>query len=169
MAILGRKDRDRIFSKHYSLNLIRKLKNSDPSIAKEIQQLFYASYLVEAKLLGAKEFPPLNRKLEDYQETETNFYGFHKGEEITGIIELTLEEDRIEIDSLVVHPDHFRQGIAQQLLEFALESLDYNFFRVETGAENEPAIRLYKKLGFEEERQWDTFFGIRKVSFVLKK
>ena len=151
------------------MNLIRKLNNNDPAIAKEIQQLFHASYLVEAKLLGAKEFPPLNRKLEDYQESETDFYGFHKEEEIAGIIEITFESDRIEIDSLVVDPNHFRQGIAQKLLHYVLNSFDQGMFRVETGAENEPAIRLYKKLGFKEERQWDTFFGIRKVSFVLKK
>ena len=36
---------------------------------------------------------------------------------------------------------------------------------VETGVDNEPVIKLYKKLGFKEVKQWDTDFGIRKVLF----
>ena len=36
-------------------------------------------------------------------------------------------------------------------------------FTVETGIDNRPAIKLYTSLGFEEQRQWDTDHGVRKV------
>jgi len=43
--------------------------------------------------------------------------------------------------------------------------IDSAMCTVETGLKNVPAIRLYKKLGFEEVEQWDLPIGIRKVKF----
>ncbi len=50
-------------------------------------------------------------------------------------------------------------------MEFVLNSFDSKLFIVETGAENEPAIELYRKLDFIEVKQWDTDHGVRKIKF----
>ena len=72
------------------------------------------------------------------------------------------------IQSLVVSPKFFRQGVAQKLMEFVLESCDSKLFTVETGLENRPATELYRKFGFVEVKQWDTGHGVRKIKFEKK-
>lgn len=68
----------------------------------------------------------------------------------------------------MVDPRFFRQGIANKLMEFTLNTFNSNLFVVETGLENEPASKLYKKFGFVEVKQWDTDHGIKKVKFEKK-
>ena len=70
-----------------------------------------------------------------------------------------------DINSLVVSPTFFRQGIARKLMEFVFHTFDSNLFVVETGLENGPANELYKKFDFKEVKQWNTDHGIRKIKF----
>ena len=60
-----------------------------------------------------------------------------------------LKHPTLDIHRLIVHPNHFRRGIAQHLLEFVLKlELNAKSYIVQTGALNLPAIGLYQKLGF---------------------
>jgi ribosomal protein S18 acetylase RimI-like enzyme len=145
--------------------MIEKLKNSDLLIAKKIQIVFQASYKIEAKLLNATNFPPLQRTLENYIQSKTAFYGYSKNGELAAVVEINTDHDFIRIRSLVVHPDFFRRGIAGKLIEFVFETFESNLFIVETGLANGPATKLYEKFGFVAVHQWDTDFGIRKVKF----
>jgi len=120
---------------------------------------------VEADLLNATDFPPLSRQLDEFLNSNTEFYGLFKGSETVAIVELKSDETNTDIHSLVVHPDHFRQGLGRELMQFVFSTFDSESFTVETGLENEPATKLYKQLGFVEQEQWDTPFGIRKISF----
>ena len=145
--------------------MIEKLKNSDLEIAKKMQLIFQASYKVEAILLNATNFPPLKRTLENYTESNTEFYGYSIKEVLAAVVEIDTNNNYILIRSLVVHPDFFRQGIAGKLLTFVFETFKSNLFVVETGLENGPATELYEKFGFVEVHQWDTNHGIRKIKF----
>jgi len=145
--------------------MIEKLKNKNPEIAIKIRSVFQASYAIEAKLLNAIDFPPLKRPLESYIESNNDFIGYIKNEELAAVIEIDQNNKHTHIQSLVVHPNFFRQGIARKLMEFVLNFYNSNTFMVETGVENEPASLLYKKLGFKEVKQWDTIYGIRKIRF----
>ena len=145
--------------------MIEKLKNSDLEIAKKMQLIFQASYKVEAILLNATNFPPLKRTLENYTESNTEFYGYSINEVLAAVVEIDTNNNYILIRSLVVHPDFFRQGIAGKLLTFVFETFKSNLFVVETGLENGPATELYEKFGFVEVHQWDTNHGIRKIKF----
>jgi ribosomal protein S18 acetylase RimI-like enzyme len=53
----------------------------------------------------------------------------------------------------MVHPDHFRKGIATSLLK-ALEESEaaIRAMVVCTGADNTPAIQLYQRFGFKKVR-----------------
>ena len=103
--------------------MIEKLKNSDLVMAKKIQIVFQASYKIEAKLLNATNFPPLQRTLENYIQSKTAFYGYSKNGELAAVVEINTDHDFILIRSLVVHPDFFRRGIAGKLIEFFFQNL----------------------------------------------
>jgi len=145
--------------------LIKKLQHRNLQTAKKIRIVFQASYAIEAKLLKATDFPPLKRTIENFLESNTEFYGYFKGEVLAAVVEINHTSQFTHIQSLVVHPDYFRLGIASKLIEFVFKFYDTGLFIVETGVDNGPATKLYLNAGFIEVKQWDTEFGIRKIKF----
>lgn len=148
--------------------MIERLDNKDWDISEKIRSVFQVSYAVEAELLNAIDFPPLKRKLEEFINSNTTFFGYLKDEELAGVVEIEQTDQAIDINSLVVDPRFFRQGIGWKLMEYVLASFDTRLFTVETGVGNGPASALYLKLGFVEVKQWDTEFGVRKIRFEKK-
>jgi len=130
--------------------MIERLQNNDIEISKKIRSVFQASYKIEAKLLNATDFPPLKRSLKNYVNSSTEFFGYFKDQELAGVIEIEHNNNFTDINSLVVDPNFFRQGIARKLMEFVFNSFDSKLFVVETGLENGPATKLYKKFDFKE-------------------
>ena len=145
--------------------MIQKLQNNNIEIAEKIRAVFQLSYKIEAELLNAVDFPPLKRTIENFVISETAFFGYLKEKELAAVIEVTTNNEFTHINSLVVDPRFFRQGIAKKMMEFVFETLDSKLFIVETGLENGPATQLYKKFGFQEVKQWDTDHGVRKIKF----
>ncbi len=148
--------------------MISKINHTKITVAQQIRAVFQLSYAVEAELLQAVDFPPLKRTVNDFLESTTSFYAYFQKEEMAAVLELKQMEKHTHIQSLVVNPKYFRQGIGSQLVAFALAD-DVQLFIVETGVDNIPAIRLYEKFGFQETHQWDTNHGVRKVKFEIKK
>ena len=146
--------------------MIKLLDNKTETIAQKIRALFQVSYKVEAELLGAEEnFPPLKRKLLDFIICNNEFYGYCVKNELAAVIEIKSDEYQTHIQSLVVDPKFFRQGIARHLIEFVFSNYKTPMFMVETGVDNGPAKKLYLKHGFKEVKQWNTDIGIRKVRY----
>ena len=149
--------------------MIQKLNHQDPDIAKQIRAVFQVSYAIEAELLNAVDFPPLKRSLEEYMETETQFYGFWKADALAAVVEIRPYKNSTHIQSLVVDPTYFRQGLGKQLVEFTFDNFGTELFHVETGAANRPAILLYEKMGFEIIKKYLTDHGITKVRLEKTK
>ena len=145
--------------------MIIKINNKRNKIAKEIRDIFQASYTVEAELLKAIDFPPLKRTISQFLNSNSEFYAYYLIKNIAGVIEIENDEDLTHIQSLVVHPKYFRTGIGRKLVQFILDNYKAKIFTVETGIDNHPAIKLYKRFGFQEQEQWDTNHGVRKVRF----
>lgn len=148
--------------------MVSRLDNDHIDVAEKLHALFQSSYAVEAKILGATNFPPLKRPIESYTRSNNAFYGVIENGIIAGAIEIEHGKGYVDINSLVVAPNYFRRSIASKLLTFTFEHYDVERFVVETGVKNIPAIKLYQKFGFTEIRQWETDFGIRKVQFERK-
>jgi len=148
--------------------MIKQLQNKEIETSNKIRSVFQLSYAVEAKLLNAIDFPPLKRSLESYLNSDNTFFGFFKTQELAGVIEIDQNHNTIHIQSLVVNPKFFKQGIASKLIEFVFNRFDSELFTVETGVKNGPATKLYKKFDFKEVNQWDTDHGIRKIKFERK-
>ena len=149
--------------------MIKKLDHTNQAIATKMRIVFQESYAIEAKLLNAINFPPLQRPLQSYIESTTTFFGYHIKDEIVGIIEVSPKEKTTHINSLVVSPHFFRQGIGRELMNYILQKFSSKVVTVETGLENIPASKLYTSFHFKEVKQWDTDHGVRKIRFKLSR
>ncbi len=129
--------------------------------AQDVLELQKLSYRIEADLIGSNLIPGLHETLAQLQESGETFYGFFEAQILCGAISYKLEHHTLDIHRLVVHPDHFRKGIARSLLEFVLK-LELHAKRciVQTGALNLPAIGLYQKMGFLELEQLEVIPGL---------
>jgi hypothetical protein len=94
--------------------MIKKLQNNDVEVSKKIRSVFQLSYKIEAELLNAIDFPPLKRPLENYVNSETEFFGYLKNKELAGVIEIKHNNNFTHINSLVVSPNFFRQKGLQE-------------------------------------------------------
>ena len=56
--------------------MIIKINNKRNKIAKEIRDIFQASYTIEAEMLKAIDFPPLKRKVSDFMKSKNFFYAY---------------------------------------------------------------------------------------------
>ena len=149
--------------------MIKKLDHTNLAIATKMRVVFQESYAVEAALLNATNFPPLQRPLESYIKSTTTFFGYHIKDEIVGIVEVSSKEKTTHINSLVVSPHFFRQGIGRELMNYILQNFSSKVVTVETGLENIPASKLYTSFHFKEVKQWDTDHGVRKIRFKLRQ
>ena len=145
--------------------MVIKINNKETKIAEEIRAIFQVSYAVESEILKAVDFPPLKRTVSQFMDTNSEFYAYYLTRNIAGVIEIDNHQDITHIQSLVVDPKYFRKGIGRKLVQFTLDTYKSKLFTVETGTDNEPAIKLYENLGFQELKQWNTNHGIRKVRF----
>lgn len=150
--------------------MIQLISHRQPEQAARIYQVFQRAYPYEARLLGVKDdiFPPLKRSIEAIQLSDTHFYGYFESNFLAGVVELTIGENT-RINSFVVDPNYFKQGIGSRMMQVVLENEDTNKFIVETGKQNVPAIALYKKFGFEIVREYDLPQGIVKVVMELDR
>ncbi|WP_366249875.1 GNAT family N-acetyltransferase [Terribacillus aidingensis] len=83
------------------------------------------------------------------QHCEENFYGYYENEKLCGVVSIKVDDDVVDIHRLIVHPYHFRKGIAQLLLNFIETKFQVETIKVATGSKNTPAVSFYKKNGFQ--------------------
>lgn len=149
--------------------MIRTLNHKNQQVAHAIRSVFQASYAIEAKLLNATDFPPLKRTVKEFLDSNNAFYGFYKEKKLAAVVEVKAEENNTHIQSLVVHPNFFRQGIGSTLVQFVLDTYTTKTITVETGLANEPAKDLYYGFHFGKVREYDTEQGIRKIAFLMRR
>ena len=148
--------------------MIESLNHRLESVANEIYLVFQASYRIEAGLVGSDDFPPLRRSASHIRSSNSQFLGERIGVDLASVIEFSRSEEDLSIDSLVVHPQYFRRGLASRILQALLAKDGWKNADVETAAANKPALVLYEKMGFTESKRWQTDDGIEKVQLMLE-
>ncbi len=137
--------------------MIHRVDPADPAIAAALVALQRAAYAVEAALLGVPSLPPMTQTPEAFAAARLEVLAASTagdGHEprrpaLTGFVAWRREGDTVDIHRLVVHPDHFRKGIASRLLDaLDAEEAGARRFLVGTGAANAPALALYERRGF---------------------
>ena len=148
--------------------MIAFIKHKQIEEAQNIRRLFQCSYKVEALLLGAINFPPLSRPLEEFYNCPNDFVGYYEDHKLVAAVEMKNEVSSMHIQSLVVDPNYFRKGIARKLIAFVLDHYDAHEFTVETGRDNAPARKLYEGFDFILEKSYTATEKIIKVRYRRK-
>jgi ribosomal protein S18 acetylase RimI-like enzyme len=133
------------------------LDHRQPGVARRIHAVLIPAYEQEAALLQATHFAPLDRTAQDIVTSLDCYLGAFRGDRLVGVAALAPDDDpgQIQITTLIVHPQHQRQGTATALMAAVLAQAPDAVFSVATGAKNAPALALYRALGFVEYR-WGT-------------
>lgn len=129
---------------------ITPLNHRDAATAARIHAVLLPAYAQEAQLLGARDFPPMRRSAADIQAEEAFYLGALDGDSLLGALALGPDEEpgQLLIGTLVVHPAQQRRGVARALLAEMLRQGAGTAFAVATGADNLPALALYRGAGF---------------------
>ena len=149
--------------------MIKKIDIRNPKLSEEVLSVQIPSYKVEAQLIDFYDIPPLMDSVSALQRCVETFYGCYLDGELSGVISIKAEEGLIDIHRLMVHPQHFRKGIAKRLLDF-IESVgegDVTII-VSTGSRNGPAISFYEKNGFIKTGETKVMEGFSITSFKKK-
>ncbi|WP_322924907.1 GNAT family N-acetyltransferase [Paenibacillus campi] len=148
--------------------MIRQCSLQDDDIVRQIWGLQHIAYRIEAELIGAKELPPLLDTLESLRRCGETFYAeFDEDDEIKGVVAVECERPgTLTISRMMVHPTYARQGIGSQLLEHVFSRYpDVPLYIVATGTRNEPAVKLYRKQGFEPIEAFEVTPGVELTTF----
>ncbi len=118
---------------------------SDLMVAGQVFALQRSAYRVEVDLIGFDGIPPLHETLEELIAQPLEWIGMRAGGRIVAALAYVVDDGVLDIDRLVVDPNHFGRGYGSMLVESVLE---HPRVIVSTGTANLPARRLYEKLGF---------------------
>lgn len=139
------------------------------AVAEEIHRLQLASYKVEAEIIGSDQIPPLRETIEDIQTSKETYIGCFLENQIAGALSYEIMGNTLIICKLMVHPIHFRKGIASQLLSYLIQKEEYiPVIKVSTGAKNVPAKKVYTNFGFQEKETIEIEKGLF-ITFFTKK
>lgn len=146
--------------------MLKKLDQTNYMTAMQIMNLQKASYQIEADMIGFYEIPTLKDTMESIQKSDEIFYGYYTRETLAGLISYKVYDKVLDIHRVAVHPQFFRQGIAQKLLDY-VEGLEDDLMKILvcTGKENLPAVNLYFKNGFKKIKDTQIGEGIYLTEF----
>jgi ribosomal protein S18 acetylase RimI-like enzyme len=135
--------------------MIKKINIKDRNAAEQVLGVQLPAYKIEAEIIGYPDLPPLKDTANTLQITGETFFGYFIGEELCGAVSFKQEKGVLDIHRLIVHPEYFRKGIAQKLLNYIERRPMIKKMIVTTGAKNTPAVAFYLKNGFKEVKKID--------------
>lgn len=130
--------------------MISQINHHDKNIAKQILNVQIPAYKVEAELIGFDGIPQLKDTVETIVASPEIYIGYMIENNLVAFLSYTKVADEYQICRLVVHPTHFKKGIARKIVKYFLKEIVNHHQKVivSTGADNIPAINLYESEGF---------------------
>jgi ribosomal protein S18 acetylase RimI-like enzyme len=138
----------------------------DPTSVHAVLTLQLAAYRVEARLLGVEDLPPMLDQAHDLLGCGETFLAETSPDgALAGVVAFTVANAEVEICRLMVDPARFRRGTGRRLLAAVeAEVPGWRCMRVTTGSGNEPALALYRGVGFEVVASRPVREGLRLVT-----
>lgn len=152
--------------------MIQLVNHNDEKVAESILSIQLPAYKVEADLIGFDGIPQLLDTVENIKSSNEQFLGKLDGSKLVGFLSYEGTEELIDICRLVVDPNHFRKGIASELLSYLLNVYgNEKKIVVSTGAKNTPAITLYERHNFTKivDVEIEPDFFITQLRYERKK
>jgi ribosomal protein S18 acetylase RimI-like enzyme len=153
---------------------IRELDLTDGPTAAAVHRTGRSAYAVEAGLIGFDGIPALRESLAELRERPLRWLGAVPAAGTVAAFVAWQDEGPqagpVEIDRVCVDPTWFRRGLATRLLDHLMHDLapDRDMV-VTTGAANQPAVALYRRLGFTRTADFEPVLGLRMARFVLRR
>ena len=154
-----------------------RLDHSRFEVAQQIWDLMQRSYRVEAELIAADDFPPLRRSVKNIQASAASFVAVTEAGLPIAVAELGTWEGAagegkplavyLSIESFVVSPDRFRQGVGAALLQAILAREASGRVVVDTALSNRPGISFYQSNGFVQVSEYENRDGFRMSRLML--
>ncbi|MFJ5726257.1 GNAT family N-acetyltransferase [Streptomyces sp. NPDC093149] len=153
--------------------LIRELDLGDATVASTVHAVGLRAYAIEAGLIGFDGIPALSESLQDITARPLRWLGAVTTEGTVAAFvawQTDTGQHVTHIDRVCVDPAWFRRGLASCLLDHLLAKVtDRDEVRVSTGADNQPAVKLYERLGFSRTVDFEPVPGLRMAQFVLHR
>ena len=96
-----------------------------------------------------------------------------EGDQVIGYVGSQTVIDESDMMNIAVHPDYRRQGVAEALVDSLSDALRLRGSKaltLEVRASNEPAIRLYEKLGFMQVGRRPNYYrNPKEDALILRK
>ncbi len=157
---------------------IEDLDLTDDATARAVHRVGLRAYRVEADLIGFDGIPALTETLPQLRERPLRWLGAVRDGAPVAFLAWAPEPaaadpdqpggDRICVDRLCVDPDLFRRGLGRALLAALLDRTTGDVV-VSTGADNTPAVALYRRAGFTRTGTVEPAPGLRLATFALQR
>ncbi|MGW9530415.1 GNAT family N-acetyltransferase [Paenibacillus terrae] len=141
----------------------------DDEMVSQIWRLQHIAYRLEAERIGFDEIPPLMDTFDTLRSCGETFHGWIEDGDLLGALAVQSESsDSLTLTRMMVHPDHFRKGIADSLMKHVLNEYHHiPLFIVSTGTLNAPAVALYRKHGFRPVSAVEVAPGVELTTYHL--
>lgn len=114
-------------------------------------QNIFALQKIEKECFG-KDAWTINNLRSEFENSFSHFWAEERDGQIVGYVCVRVMYEEAQVCNIAVLPEYCRQGIATELLNGMLAFvLEHGCKRceLEVNVQNEPAVALYKKCGFE--------------------
>ena len=95
-------------------------------------------------------------------------YSYLDGEKTLGYLEIRLVDGVVDIMNLFVNEEDRKKGVATALMNKMMDEEDYSRIMLEVNENNNEAIRLYTRLGFQEINLRERYYG-EDTAIIMEK
>lgn len=128
--------------------------NDAAGVSREWVEERVAAWLTDEELAKSKEY------FRDITQNPDHFYRVARDQDrVVGLVHASRIDGHQELHALYIDEDYYGNGLAQELIDAALQHFDMSQdIELQVAAYNERAKSFYRKYGFEEVQGSETLF-----------